>query len=159
KAPTFPNRSFSITNFGAVEGGETDCTDAIRKAITEANKSGGGRVIVPEGDFLTGPIHLLSNVELHLDKDATLIFQTNPAAYLPAVFTRFEGMECWNYSPLIYAFEQENIAVTGEGTLDGQASNENWWRWKGGRSSVPGETQRRARDRLVKMVDQKTPTG
>ena len=61
---------------------------------------------------------------------ATLKFIPDPAKYLPVVFTRFEGTECMNYSPLIYAFEQENIAVTGKGTLDGSASNENWWAWK-----------------------------
>src|SRR5215831_17848945 len=158
KAPVFPRREFLITKFGAIAGGEKDCTESIHDAIAEAHKAGGGRVIVPEGEFLTGPIHLLSNVELHLARGATLKFQTNTSAYLPAVFTRFEGMECWNYSPLIYAFGQENIAVTGEGTLDGQASDENWWQWKGKIRITPGQpTQKKARDRLVKMVDQNTP--
>jgi unsaturated rhamnogalacturonyl hydrolase len=157
KAPVFPNREFLITKFGAAAGGEKDCTEAIRDAITEAHKAGGGRVIVPEGEFLTGPIHLRSNVELHLAKGSTLKFRTNTTAYLPAVLTRFEGMECWNYSPLIYAFEQENIAVTGEGTLDGQAGNDNWWQWKGKIKVTPGQpNQKKARERLVKMVDQNT---
>ena len=68
---------------------------------------------------------------MHLDTNAVLKFSTDPKAYLPAVFTRFEGMECWNFSPLIYAYGQENIAVTGEGTLDGQADETHWWSWKG----------------------------
>jgi polygalacturonase len=96
-------------------------------------------------------------VDLHVDKSATLLFQTNPAAYLPAVFTRFEGMECYNYSPLIYAFKQRNIAVTGEGTLDGQASEENWWAWKGGKLANGKGNQKKARDRLIKMVGSNTP--
>jgi unsaturated rhamnogalacturonyl hydrolase len=129
KAPTFPNRDFPITDFGAVAGGTQDCTAAIAKAIAACNSAGGGRVLLPAGEWLTGAIHLKSNVNLHVAEGATLRFSTDPAAYLPVVFTRWEGTECMNYSPFIYAFEQENIAVTGSGTLDGQASDENWWKW------------------------------
>lgn len=129
KAPTFPTRTFAITDFGAVADGKTDCSDAIRKAIVACNQAGGGHVVVPAGEFLTGAIRLLSNVDLHLDEGSTLRFSPDPAAYLPAVHTRWEGIECMNYSPFIYAFEQENLAVTGTGTLDGSASNENWWAW------------------------------
>jgi unsaturated rhamnogalacturonyl hydrolase len=130
KAPTFPNRDFKITDYGAVAGAQTDCTDAIRKAIAACNAAGGGRVVVPPGVFLTGAVHLKSNVNLHISEGATLKFIPDPAKYLPVVFTRFEGTECMNYSPLIYAFEQENIAITGKGVLDGSASMENWWAWK-----------------------------
>ncbi len=84
---------------------------------------------MPPGVFQTGAIHLKSNVNLHLAEGATLKFSADPAKYLPVVYTRFEGTECMNYSPLIYAFEQENIAVTGRGVLDGSASNDNWWKW------------------------------
>lgn len=129
--PTFPDRDFVITEFGAVADGKTDNTEAIRKAIIACNEAGGGRVVVPEGKFFTGPIHLLSNVNLHVSEDATLLFSTNPKDYLPLVYTRWEGVELMNYSPLIYAFEQENIAITGKGTLDGQANETNWWPWKG----------------------------
>ena len=129
KAPTFPNRDFAITDFGAVAGGKSDSTAAIAKAITACHAAGGGRVVVPAGEWLTGAIHLQSNVNLHVAEDATLRFSTDPAAYLPVVYTRWEGTECMNYSPLIYAFEQDNIAVTGSGILDGQASDDNWWAW------------------------------
>jgi polygalacturonase len=157
RAPIFPANEFVITKFGAVGDGKSDCTAAIGKAIESCHKAR-GRVVVPEGEFLTGPIHLQSNVELHLNRGATLKFATDPKAYLPVVFTRFEGMECHNYSPLIYAFEQENVAVTGDGTLDGQASDENWWQWKGGRGVKEGSpNQKPARDRLGKMVDQNAP--
>ena len=91
--------------------------------------AGGGRVVVPAGEFLTGAIHLRSNVNLFVSEGATLRFSTDPAAYTPLVRARWEGTECMNFSALIYAFEQENIAVTGSGTLDGQASDENWWHW------------------------------
>ena len=129
KAPQFPARDFAITDYGAVAGGTTDATAAITQAIAACSAAGGGRVVVPAGVFLTGAIHLKSNVNLHVSEGATLLFRTDPAAYLPVVHTRWEGTECMNYSAFIYAWEQENISVTGTGTLDGQASNDNWWGW------------------------------
>ncbi|MGA2051903.1 MAG: glycoside hydrolase family 88 protein, partial [Opitutales bacterium] len=128
-APTFPDRDFLITDYGAVAGGDTDCTDAIAKAIAACNAAGGGHVIVPDGVFLTGAVHLLSNVDLHLADNATLKFSPDPNKYLPIVFTRFESTECMNYSPLIFAYKQQNIAVTGNGTLDGSGNNTTWWVW------------------------------
>jgi polygalacturonase len=130
KPPKFPDRVFDIRNSGAIADGKTLATTAIAKAIAECAAAGGGRVLVPAGEFLTGAIHLLSNVELHVAEGATLRFDTNPSSY-PIVFTRWEGMELMNYSPLIYARRQENIAITGKGTLDGQGSEAHWWSWKG----------------------------
>ncbi len=127
--PVFPDKDFVITKYGAKGDGDTDCTQAFNKAIDACHAAGGGRVVVPEGVYLTGAIHLKSNVNLHVTKDAIVSFFTNTDDY-PVVYTRFEGTECMNYSPLIYAFEQENLAITGEGTLDGNGSNTNWWRWK-----------------------------
>ncbi|HLP77744.1 MAG TPA: glycoside hydrolase family 88 protein, partial [Candidatus Paceibacterota bacterium] len=115
KEPKFPDREFPITKFGAAADEKSDSTEAIRKAIAACNEAGGGHVIIPAGEFLTGPVHLKSGVDLHLEGGSTLKFKTDPDAYLPAVSTRFEGMELYNYSPLIYAADQENIAVTGEG--------------------------------------------
>jgi polygalacturonase len=135
KPPAFPARDFSITDYGAVAG--ADSSEAIRKAMAACSAAGGGRVVVPTGVFLTGAIHLRSNVNLHVSEGATLKFSPDPARYLPAVYTRFEGTECMNYSPLIYAFGQTNIAVTGGGTLDGSASDENWWAWARRRGSLP----------------------
>ncbi|AKD05937.1 glycoside hydrolase [Pontibacter korlensis] len=131
KAPTFPDRDFPITAYGAVEGGEVKNTEAFQKAIQACHEAGGGRVVVPAGTFLTGAIHLKSNVNLHLQDEATILFSRDTADYLPVVFTRWEGMELMNYSPFIYAYEQENIAITGNGTLDGNANNEYWWPWCG----------------------------
>ena len=105
QAPHFAERDFPITDFGATA--DADCTGAIGKAIAACHASGGGRVVVPVGVWLTGAVHLKSNVNLHIAEGATLRFGPEPAKYLPVVLTRFEGIECMNYSPLIYAFEQE----------------------------------------------------
>ncbi|HSP35711.1 MAG TPA: glycoside hydrolase family 28 protein, partial [Thermoanaerobaculia bacterium] len=126
--PQFPNRDFVITSFGAREG--RDASAAIRKAIDRCHRAGGGRVVVPKGEYLTGAIRLESNVNLHVQAGATLKFSRDPKDY-PLVYTRWEGVELMNYSPLVYAFECENVALTGEGTLDGQADEEHWWPWKG----------------------------
>ena len=97
KAPVFPSREFLITSYGAVGDGKTMNTEAFRKAIEDCHKSGGGRVIVPLGTFLTGAIHLRSNVELHMVDSSTILFSSDPRQYLPLVFTRWEGMELMNY--------------------------------------------------------------
>ena len=158
-SPEFPARDFVITNYGAVADGKTDCTAAISNAIADCVKAGGGRVVIPAGEFLTGAIHLKSNVDLHLAAtNSVLNFSTDPTAYLPAVFTRFEGIECYNYSPLIYAFGQKNVAITGDGTLDGQADDSNWWAWKG-QKDVSDGTQRTARARLDKMNNENVPVN
>ncbi len=130
-APVFPDRTFSIAKFGAASDGEMLCTHGIADAIRACSQAGGGKVVIPKGRFLTGAIHLQSNVNLHLEDGAVLAFSQNPKDYLPAVFTRFEGTECMNYSPFIYAFEKTNIAVTGHGILDGQAGPDHWWPWAG----------------------------
>jgi polygalacturonase len=128
-APQFPARECSITRYGAVAGGREDATAAIARAIADCASQGGGRVLVPPGLFSTGAIVLDSNIELHLADGATLQFNPDPAAYLPVVLSRWEGIECMNYSALIYARDEQNIAITGHGTLDGSASPDNWWRW------------------------------
>lgn len=159
--PAFPDRVFDITRFGARPDGTTEATAAIRAAVAACAAAGGGRVLVPAGRFLTGPIHLSSRINLHLDEQATLAFSRDPRAYLPVVLTRFEGMELLNYSPLIYARDARDIAVTGRGTLDGQADRANWWPWKGtgewGVAGVP--TQLPARARLGEMVARGVPVA
>jgi polygalacturonase len=161
-APQFPGRAFDIVAYGAAAGAQKDASDAIAKAIDACSKAGGGRVVVPRGEFLTGPIHLKSNVNLHLDEGSTLKFSTDPKKYLPLVVTRFEGTECMNYSPLIYAFEQTNVAVTGTGMLDGQADNGHWWPWVGNArfGAKPGDPNARAdADALVAMADKDVPVS
>ncbi len=150
KTPDFPERDFVISDFGALGDGKHDCSVAFKRAIKACSSAGGGRVLVPAGNWLSGPIHFESNVNLHLSKGATIKFYTDPERYLPEVFTRWEGMEYMGYSPLIYAYEKENIAITGEGTLDGQADETTWWPWKGnkewGREGFP--SQKTSRDQL-----------
>ena len=124
--PTFPERVYNVVDFGAVADGKTKNTSAINATITKCSNEGGGQVLITNGRFFTGAIHMKSNVNLHIDSSAVLLFSTSPADYLPLVRTRWEGDDCFNYSPLIYADGQTNIAVTGKGTLDGQGSSENW---------------------------------
>lgn len=117
RRPVFADREFDIRDFGAQAGGTVKNTEAIRRAIEACYAAGGGRVVVPEGKWLTGKVHLKSRVNLHAVEGAELIFSDDPADYLPAVHTTWEGMECYNYSPLIYAYECENVAITGKGKL------------------------------------------
>jgi polygalacturonase len=128
--PFFPPRTFPVTRFGAVGDGTTKNTAAFAAAIAACHRAGGGHVIVPAGTFLTGAIHLLSNVDLHVESGATVLFSQDPDDYLPVVFTRWQGIELMNYSPFIYSYGQHNIAVTGSGTLNGQADANHWWNWK-----------------------------
>jgi polygalacturonase len=158
KLPEFPAKDFSILNYGAKGDGTTDCTEAFKKAIEACNQAGGGRVIVPEGVFLTGSIHLKSNINLYVSDNAIIKFSTDPNKYLPVVFTRFESTECYNYSPLIYAFGQENIAITGKGKLDGQADDTSWWKWKGSRDPN-AKTQTESVKALNKMGDDGVPVA
>lgn len=129
--PKFPDKVYNVIDFGAIGDGKTKNTKAINDAINKCSAEGGGQVLVINGDFLTGAIHMKSNVDLHIEANAILRFSTDPKDYLPLVRTRWEGDDCYNYSPLIYADGQTNFAVTGKGILNGQGSNENWWPWKG----------------------------
>jgi len=155
KAPHFAAKEFVITKYGAIGDGKTLNTEAFKKAIDDCNKSGGGRVIVPLGTFLTGAIHLKSNVDLHLADSAKILFSRDPKDY-PIVFTRWEGMELMNYSALIYAYGQENIAVTGNGTLDGNADAENWWGWNRERPSKQVPARALLQEANHKQTDPKT---
>ncbi|MCO5968444.1 glycoside hydrolase family 28 protein [Actinoallomurus soli] len=160
RPPRFRDAWFPITDFGASGDGTTDCTRAIDAAIKACHAAGGGHVLVPAGRWATGAIHLLSGVDLHVDKDATVLFSTDPAAYLPVVLTRWQGVEAYNYSPLIYAYGQRDIAVTGGGVLDAQGDNAHWWSWVGSgqygwRSGMPN--QRADWAALEKMGENGTP--
>jgi polygalacturonase len=129
---SFPADTFNIVDFGAVADDTSFLnTGAIEAAIIKCNGEGGGVVFVSEGTWTTGPVTLLSNVNLHISEKAILLFSTNYNLYLPPVLTRWEGMDCYNIHPLIYAIDATNIALSGKGTIDGQASNEIWW-WMNG---------------------------
>ncbi len=162
KKPVFPDNTYNIIDFGAVGDGLTLNTTPINNAIKKANNEGGGTVIIPKGVFLSGAIHLLSNVNLRIEQNAILKFSTNPEDYLPVVISRWEGIDCYNYSPLIYAYNQKNIAVTGNGKLDGQADNLHWWPWKGRseygwQPGMPSQLDSIGRPLLKKFDDNKVP--
>jgi len=126
RAPEFPAKTFSVTDYGAKADG-TPCTRAFADAIAACAKEGGGHVTVPKGTWYTGPIHLKSNVDLHFEDGAVLDFSDTPADYLPAVPSSWEGVECLGYSPLVYAYACTNVAMTGKGTL--RPRMDLWRKW------------------------------
>jgi polygalacturonase len=121
--PTFPDVIFTVTDslYGAIADGTTDNTASFKAAIKDCSSRGGGHVVVPAGVYATGAIHLLDNVDLHLAAGAVLRFNGNAAGY-PLVLTRHAGIECMNYSPMVYAYGQSNIALTGQGVLDAEGT-------------------------------------
>jgi len=125
EAPRIPAREYRVVDFGAVGDGVTDARPAILAAIAKASAEGGGRVVLSPGVWRSnGPIHLASRIELHLERGAHLLFSPDPELYLPVVETRWEGTRVLSYSPLIYARDVEDVAITGPGTIDGNASSE-----------------------------------
>ncbi len=160
----FPDNIFSILDYGAVaDDGQSDA-EAIKAAIDSCNAAGGGKVKVPAGVYHTGPIYLKSNVNLYLEDSAELRFSTQPEDYLPLVHTRWEGVELMGLSPLVYAYEEENIAVTGKGTLNGQASNNNWWPWCGAgyygwKEGMTTQRDEQNRPRLFRMGQDGVPVS
>ena len=132
QTPQIADREFLITKFGA----RPDATaahnqKAIQKAIDKCSKKGGGRVVVPANcKFLTGAIQLKSGVNLVVEEGAVLEFVFQPELY-PIVETSWEGLECFNLSPCIYAFKAHDVAITGKGTIDGGGSVDTWWPWCG----------------------------
>jgi len=142
--PSFPDRVFDIRSYGAVGDNSTDCTPAFKAAIAACHAAGGGRVLVPAGKFRTGKIHLLSKVELHVL--GTIRFRSDAASYLPVVFTRWQGIECHNYSPFLYAIDQTDVAITGTGTIDGNAAAGPWFDFDGKRGPDWDRLQQQAAD-------------
>lgn len=120
----FPANTIVARNYN-VTGDEKN---TIQRAVNACHDLGGGTVLIGKGEWTTGPIHLYNDIHICLESGAVITFSDNFSDYLPVVFTRWEGMECYNYSPLIYAKDCENIAITGEGILLG--SGEAWWHWK-----------------------------
>ena len=132
RVPKFADKEYVITKYGAkVDAPAAKNQKAIQKAIDLCSKKGGGKVIIPAGQkFFTGAITMKSGVNLEVQEGAVLEFVFQPELY-PIVETSWEGLECFNLSPCIYAFGAKDIAITGKGTIDGGGSNEAWWPWNG----------------------------
>lgn len=162
RVPQFANREFPITKYGAKPTNTAAKNQkAIQKAIDKCSQKGGGRVIVPAGQhFLTAAIQLKSGVNFVVEEGAVLEFAFEPELY-PIVPTRWEGLDCWNLSPLIYAYQAKDIAITGKGTIDGGGSNETWWPWCGNTrfGMKPGGIAQNqgARARLLKYAEDGVP--
>lgn len=116
--PELFNSSVSIVEFGAVSDGETVVSKSFARAIDSMHHSGGGKIIVPKGLWITGPIELKSNINLHLDSGAVILFSKNLDDY-PLIMSYWEGKQEVRAMPLIYAKDAENIAITGNGIIDG----------------------------------------
>lgn len=161
-APTFRTKDYNILKYGKRSNKKGHLyTSLINKTIERCSKEGGGRVVIPAGTWLTGPITLKSNVNLHLEEGATLLFTDDTSKY-PLVYTRWEGMDCWNYQPCIYAIDAENIAITGKGVIDGGATDENWWYMKGQKKHgyVEGKiSQKIGRPILMKQNEEGVPAA
>ncbi len=125
KEPVIPDFVVSITDFGAVPGGQVLNTQAFSDAIDAVTEQGGGKVTIPAGIWLTGPVILKSNLELHAENGALIIFSTNKDLY-PLVETSFEGLNTWRCISPIYGKNLENIAFTGSGVWDGSGDA---WRY------------------------------
>ena len=159
RLPQFADREFLITKYGAKPTNTAAKNQkAINKAINACSKKGGGRVVVPAGQhFLTAAIELKSHVNLVIEEGAVLEFAFEPELY-PIVPTRWEGVDCWNLSPCIYAYKQTDIAITGKGTIDGGGTRETWWPWVssprfGFKEGMTVHQWNGARQRLLKAAE------
>ena len=157
--PQIPDREVLVSRYGASPKASAATNQkAINRAIAEVSKSGGGRVVIPQGTWRTGALRLQNHVNLVVSKGATLRFVFDTKLY-PLVKTSWEGLACWNYSPCVYAREATDVAITGEGTIDGGGSNATWWPMCGKErfGYQAGKTKEAqnlgARDRLQKMAE------
>lgn len=163
RVPEFADRTYLITKYGAsLKATAAQNQKAINKAIAVCSMAGGGKVVVPAGTWKTGAIRLKSHVNLVIEKGATLFFEFDRNLY-PLVETRWEGVDCINYSPLIYAYKEKDIAITGGGIIDGNGSDETWWLMSGktpkSRDIVVNEKQQNPGGRadLLKMAEEGVP--
>lgn len=129
--PRITDREFQAPLLGVTPDRDRVQTDALQNAIDLVSREGGGRLVIPAGRYRTGALRLKSGVELHLESRETVILfeNENPEVHYPVVFTHWEATPCYNYSPLVYACGVHDIAVTGEGILDGGADEAHWWDW------------------------------
>ena len=133
--PTFPDYRVSIVDFGAIADGTTKNTQAIAEAISDVVKNGGGTVVIPRGIWVTGPVTLKSNLNLHLEDGALLLFTDDKDDY-PLIGTSFEGLDTYRCLSPINGNGLENVAITGNGTIDGNGDA-----WRAVKKSKMSESQ------------------
>jgi polygalacturonase len=136
---------YDVTKYGARKDSSAKATAAIAKAIAAASKAGGGTVYFPAGKYLTGAIHLKSNITILIDAGAEIHFSDNFDDYLPMVESRYEGVDVFSFSPLFYANKAENITITGRGLINGHGKK--WWAF------VEGYRQDQPRSKWQYMFD------
>ncbi|WP_295935365.1 glycoside hydrolase family 28 protein [uncultured Alistipes sp.] len=150
--PSIPARTVSIADFGGISDGHTLNTQAFADAIASLVEQGGGRVVVPEGVWFTGPIVLLDNIELHLEQNSVIVFSDDKSLY-PLVWTTFEGLETWRCQSPLSATRVKNVAVTGFGVIDG---NGDGWRAVKQDKLNPRQWKERVKSGGVLSDDKKT---
>lgn len=121
----YSQQFYDVTKYGAKKDSSAKATAAIAKAIAAASKAGGGTVYFPAGKYLTGSIHLKSNITIFIEAGAELHFSDNFDDYLPMVESRYEGVDVKSFSPLFYAYKAENITIRGRGLINGHGKK--WW--------------------------------
>ncbi|QPH40248.1 glycoside hydrolase family 28 protein [Pedobacter endophyticus] len=136
---------YNVLKYGAKNDSSKLATTAIKNAIEAASKAGGGTVYFPAGKYLTGAIHLKSNITIFIDAGAELHFSDNFDDYLPMVKSRYEGVDVTSFSPLFYAYKAENISIIGRGIIDGHGKK--WWDF------VEGYKEGQARSKWQTMFD------
>jgi polygalacturonase len=133
---------YNVLDFNVIGDGKTKNTQAIADVIAACQAGGGGTVYFPAGTYLTGAVHLRSNMTLYLEAGAKLLFSTDFDDY-PMVLTRWSGYQCYGYSPLIYGIDLFNVSIKGEGIIDGQGHV--WWEAyngaKAGRAAADGKRE------------------
>ncbi len=144
-----PDRVCDIRTYGAKFGSDAQSTQAINSAIDDCSANGGGVVFIPHGTWFSGGIKLKGNINIFLEEGSEIIFSTDLNDYLPIVFTRFQGIEFYNFSPLIYVKDAQNIAITGKGKLVGNGDDREAWTG-GGNFDL-------AREKLHMMSREKVP--
>lgn len=123
--PNIKDAIFNIKDYGAQPNAKVNNQQAIQATIDACSEQGGGTVLLPKGTWRTSYINLKSNINFHLSEGAVLSFLDSIALYAIPTFTRWEGIECMNYHPLLYAKNQQNIALTGKGIIKG--NGQAWW--------------------------------
>lgn len=140
---------FNVLDFGVQPDGTTLVTAALQRAIASIKAAGGGTLYFPPGRYLTGSLALESNLTLHLEAGAELLYSGDPA-HSPLVESRWEGTTAWTPGPLLYAKDKANITLTGRGVIDGQGQN--WW-WRNTRTPERAEEARPAQQAWFALKD------